>query len=98
MSIFVPEEITKKFGDTTYLIRALPAEYGLSLFHRMEVDGVGPDLMKELVFKCTTVNNMQPSDQWFNKHFSRNYKELHDLVESILRFNFGELLDRKSVV
>lgn len=90
MSIFIPEEITKKFGDTSYLIRALPAEYGLEVLRTLsEVENPTPKFMKEVIFKSVTVNNMQPTDEWFNKHFSRNYKELHDLFATIVEFNFG---------
>lgn len=89
--MFVPEELEKKIGETRYLIRALPASYGLHVMAKLgEFGNVPPsEFLKELILKSVTVNNIQPTEEWFNKHFSRNYKEMYDLFNEIVEFNFG---------
>lgn len=93
--MFVPEEITKEIGKNRYLIRALPAEYGLNVMNTLQTFEGSPSasFMKELVMRSVTVNNMQPNDEWFNKNFSRNYKELYELFKAIVEFNFGDMED-----
>lgn len=93
--MFVPEEIKKEIGGNRYLIRALPAEYGLEVMNTLQMLDGNPTaaFMKELVMRSVTVNNMQPSDEWFNKNFSRNYKELYEVFKAIVEFNFGDMED-----
>lgn len=93
--MYVPEEKTVTLGKNNYLLRALPADYGLEVLNRLQATDSTPSaaFVKELVYKSVTVNNMQPTDEWFNKNFSRNYKELYDLFQSIVEFNFGDMTD-----
>lgn len=98
MAIYVPEEITKEIGKNRYLIKALPAEYGLNVMNTLQALEGNPsaEFMKQLVLRSVTVNNMQPNDEWFNKNFSRNYKELYELFKAIVDFNFGEMGEEDS--
>src|SRR5690606_26994406 len=90
--MYVAEEKTVVFGDNTYLIKALPALYGLNVLNRLKLMGDTPDsaFIKELLFKSVTCNNMQPTEDWFNRNFSRNYDELFQIFEAIIDFNFGD--------
>lgn len=93
--MFVPEEMTKEIGKNRYLIKALPAMYGLSVMNTLQALEGNPssEFMKELVLRSVTVNNIQPTEEWFNKNFSRNYKELYELFQAIISFNFGDMED-----
>lgn len=88
------EQTTVTVGENNYLITALDATYGLSALNQLmtwEIEGVrNPPVgfIKDLVLKSVKVNNMQPDEKWFNKYFSRNYKELYALFAEITKFNF----------
>lgn len=88
------EQTTVTVGKNNYLITALDATYGLNALNQLmslEVSGVKTPpvgFVKELVLRSVKVNNMQPDEKWFNKYFSRNYKELYELFSEITKFNF----------
>lgn len=88
------EQTTVTVGENSYLITALDATYGLNALNQLmalESSGVrNPPVafVKELVLRSVKVNNMQPDEKWFNKYFSRNYKELYELFSEITKFNF----------
>lgn len=89
---YIPETLEKTVGKNRYIIKALPAEYGLDVMGKLQTFGSNPPagFMKDLVLRSVTVNNIQPTEEWFNKNFSRNYKELGELFQEICLFNFGE--------
>jgi len=89
--MFVAEEKTIEIGGNNYLIKEVPALYCLGVLTRLRNmgDSANPEFIKEVVFKSITCNNIQPTEDWFNKHFSRNYEELFQLFEVIIDFNFG---------
>lgn len=91
--MFVPEEKTVEINGTKYLIKALPADYGFSVLNKLQtmMDSPSPEFIKELVMKSVTANNVQPTNEWYNRHFARNYKELMDLFREIVEFNFEDL-------
>lgn len=90
--MFVGEDKEVKINNTKYTIKSLPAMKGLHLMNELEKSGSTPhpDLVRAVVLESVTVNNIQPTDEWFNKHFSRNYKELYELFSEIVDFNFGK--------
>ena len=77
-------------GGSTYLITALDATYGLTVLNAlMSMENSPPaNFVKDVVLKSVKVNNIQPTEQWFNKHFARNYRELYELFGQIVNFNF----------
>lgn len=91
--MFVGEEKEVVINDTKYDVKALPAIKGLQLMTELEKAGSmpPPDLVRAVVLESVTVNSIQPTDEWFNKHFSRNYKELYELFSEIVDFNFGKV-------
>lgn len=88
MQILEQKEVV--VGGNTYLVTALDATYGLTVLNAlMTMESTPPaNFVKEIVLRSVKVNNIQPTEQWFNKHFARNYKELYDLFGQIVNFNF----------
>ena len=88
MQVLEQKEIV--IGANNYLVTALDATYGLSVLNAlMTMENAPPaNFVKEVVLRSVKVNNIQPTEQWFNKHFARNYKELYDLFGQIVNFNF----------
>jgi len=91
----VREQTTVFIGDNTYLITALEATYGLDVLNqvqKMALTGDSPSsaFVKEVIMKSVTVNNLQMNEKLFNTHFSKKYKEMFELFEKIIAFNFGE--------
>jgi hypothetical protein len=82
-------------GQNNYLITALDATYGLSVLNALMTMESSPpaNFVKEVVLRSVKVNNIQPTEQWFNKHFARNYKELYELFSQIVNFNFDFDMD-----
>lgn len=93
MNILEQKNVT--VGKTNYILTALDASYGLSALNQLMQLGAGATppaaFVKDMVLRSVTVNNIQPNETWYNKHFSRNYKELYDLFAEIVKFNFPEL-------
>lgn len=90
----VLEQTTKVLGENSYLITALDTTYGLNVLSQLttfQINGQSPtaDFIKQVVLKSVTVNNMQATEAWFNKYFSRKYTELYELFAEIQKFNFG---------
>lgn len=87
------EQTTITVGDNSYLITALPATLGLDVLAQLtSFSGQPPaQFMKEVILKSVKVNNKMPNEDWFNKTFSRNYKQLYELFGKITEFNFGDL-------
>lgn len=95
--MFVPEEIEKEIGGNRYLIKAFPALYGLNVLNTLKFMDNNPsaDFLKDVVLKAVTCNNIQPTEEWFNATFSRNYEALFELFQEIIEFNFGDKVDGK---
>jgi len=90
MSVGNTKDVT--LGNTKYQIKLLPAIKGLQVMEELDKSrGVpSPELLRALVLESVTVNNIQPTGDWFDKHFARNYKELYNLFNEIVDFNFGD--------
>lgn len=87
------EQTTITVGGVDYLVTAFPATMGLDILGKLTtVTGTPPaEFMKFVILKAVKVNNKMPTEDWFNKKFSRNYKELYELFSKITEYNFGDL-------
>src|SRR5690554_3205382 len=75
-------------NNTKYLITSLDATYGLDVMMRL-TDIRSASLVKEVILRSVTVNNIQPTEDWFSRHYSRNYQEAMELFQEIIKFNIG---------
>ena len=80
-------------GGVKYLVTAFPATMGLDILGKLtSLTGTPPaEFMKYVILKAVKVDNKVVTDDWFNKKFSRNYKELYELFAKITEYNFGDL-------
>lgn len=88
--VHVPEQDTFKIGDRNFTVTAWPAMFGLSIQERL-ANGLSADLMKDMIVKSTSVDSIAIDDKKFDQVFSRKYKDLMELVQKIMIFNFGEM-------
>lgn len=92
----VLEQTTVTVGDTEYLIVALPTMFGLALLDHLggRVGNMpSPEMQAQLIIKSVRYQNKAFTEETFNKHFSRKYKDVFELVKEILEFNLGSLED-----
>ena len=78
-----------EINGTKYLITALEADYGLEVMMRL-TDIPSASLLRDVILRSVTVNNIQPTEDWFKRHYARNYSEAMELFQKITEFNFGE--------
>lgn len=91
----VLEQKTVEVGDKEYLIQAFPAKYGLTVMEEM-MSGDGnfsTTRMVDIICRSVTYRNKLFTEQTFGVHFSRKYKEIVELFNEVLVFNFGEESD-----
>lgn len=80
-----------EINGTTYQITPLDPMKGLQVMDDIAREGrPTPELIRAVVLDSVTVNNIQPTAEWFSKHFRRNYEELTKLFEEIYTYNFKE--------
>ena len=89
------DQLEYTVGESRYLITALGATDGIEVMNRIgefAKNNTSPSsaFVKQVVLKSVTYNNKAVDEKWFDTHFSRNYKELNELFEKIVAFNFGE--------
>lgn len=82
-------------GDNRYLITAFGATYGLEVMNKLsefanKMENPSAGFIKGVILHSVTHNNMSVDEKWFDKHFSRKYKEVQELFAEIIKFNFGE--------
>lgn len=91
----VREQHTVVIGNETYLITAFDATFGLNVMSQLQKMGESNELpsgafVKGVVLNCVSWKNKMMTEELFNTHFSKKYKELMELFKEILNFNFGE--------
>lgn len=92
------EQITLTVDDQDYLCTAMPATQGLAFLekHQEALDKGKPDLamMKQIICKHVSKDNMQITEQVFDTFFSRKYGTLQKLYQEVLQFNFAEVFQQ----
>ena len=78
MQVLEQKEIV--IGANNYLVTALDATYGLSVLNALMTMETAPpaNFVKEVVLRSVKVNNIQPTEQWFNKHFEFDVNNAND--------------------
>ena len=92
------EQVTITVDDQDYLCTAMPATQGLAFLekHQEALDKGKPDLamMKQIICKHVSKDNMQITEQVFDTFFSRKYGTLQKLYQEVLQFNFAEVFQQ----
>ena len=92
------EQVTITVDDQDYLCTAMPATQGLAFLekHQEALDKGKPDLamMKQIICKHVSKDNMQITEQVFDAFFSRKYGTLQKLYQEVLQFNFAEVFQQ----
>lgn len=92
------EQVTLTVDDQDYLCTAMPATQGLAFLekHQEALDKGKPDLamMKQIICKHVSKDNMQITEQVFDTFFSRKYGTLQKLYQEVLQFNFAEVFQQ----
>lgn len=92
------EQITLTIDDQEYLCTAMPATQGLAFLekHQEALDKGKPDLamMRQIICKYVSKDNMQITEQVFDSFFSRKYGTLQKLYQEVLQFNFAEVFQQ----
>lgn len=92
------EQITIVVDDQEYLCTAMPATQGLAFLekHQEALDKGKPDLamMRQIICKYVSKDNMQITEQVFDSFFSRKYGTLQKLYQEVLQFNFAEVFQQ----
>lgn len=94
MSITLEQkEVT--IGEKIYILQAFPTSLGLEVQNELAMlQANGEPITGSLIEKAVTngayIGSAKISKELFNKHFSRKYKDLMDLFQAILVFNYGE--------
>lgn len=94
--LYIPEQETFEIGGRKFTVTAWPTMFGLSVQERL-MSGLTPELMKEMIVKSVSVDSIAIDDKKFDQVFSRKYKELMELVQKVMQFNFGEVDDAEDV-
>ena len=87
--VYLPEQETFEIEGKKFTVTAYPTMFGLSIQERI-MDGLTPELMKDIIVKSTSVDSVAIDDKKFDQVFSRKYKMLIEVVQKILEFNFGK--------
>ena len=88
------EQKEVQVGDDVYLLEAFPAKFGLTIMEEMlKGENFSTSRMVDILLRSVSYQGRLFTEQTFNKHFSRKYKEVAELFNEVLVFNFGETLD-----
>lgn len=87
MNILEQKEV--EVGGHKYLIQAMPFTYGMTVMDEMSEGALNPDRITDILKKSLTYRGKQFTNNDFEKHFSRRYKDVGELLGIILEFNYG---------
>lgn len=96
--IQVLEQKQTTVGGKDYLIVALPALLGLSLIDHMGSRGleasISPAMQTQVLLRSLRYQNKEFTEETFNIHFSRRYKDILELTKQVLEFNLGDFMEQ----
>lgn len=92
MSVVTRPQKEVSIGKTKYLMTMFDPIFGLDVLTKTDGLATMPpaSVVQDIVLRSVTVNNIQPTQEWFNQHFMGNYEELFKLYGEIMAYNFGE--------
>jgi hypothetical protein len=94
--IIALEQKQVKVAGVNYLITALPAEYGLEVMNELyssDKEVHESFRIKEIILKSVTMGGVKFTSDAYDKHFSRKYKEIFELYNEIMSFNYGTTIE-----
>ena len=95
MTLNVADQKEIKIGDSTYILTAFPAMFGIDVqLQLLQLNQAGipysTDLVEKVVTKGATLGSLALTKQKIDSHFRKKLPELLKLFEEILVFNFGD--------
>jgi len=94
MSITLEQkEVT--IGGKIYILQAFTTSLGLEIQNELigleqRGESFSASLIEKAVLNGAYIGSAKITKELFNKHFSRKYKDLMELFQQILVFNYGE--------
>jgi hypothetical protein len=82
-------------GESKYMLVAFPAMTGLTILNEVmkvigSTDGseFKPEFIRIVIMKGSQLNTIAWTEKRFDDHFKKKYKEMYQLFQEILDFNF----------
>lgn len=89
-------QIEKEVDDEKYILKTFPTMVGLGIQHKMQVDGMSPELTREVIIKGCSKGSMDFDNKSFDKAFAGRYAHMFKLLGEIMKHNFGDMEDEES--
>lgn len=89
--ISILEQKEVEVGGCNYLITAMGASEGLEFIPKIGKEN--SELIKSTIMKFVSFEGMAFDNNRFDKHFSKKYKEIYDLYNEIVTFNFEGVME-----
>ena len=80
-------------GGENFIIKQLPVMVGLEIQHKLMNGGSTPELIRETICKGVQKGSASLDEKKFDKLFKGKYKQLYELFNEVLAFNFGDMGD-----
>lgn len=89
-------QLEKEVDGENYILKTFPAMTGLSIQHRMQLEGMTPELTREVIVKGCSKGSMDFDNKSFDKAFAGRYAHMFKLLGEIMKHNFGDMEDENS--
>lgn len=77
----------------SFIVKQFPVMVGLDIQHRLMSVGSSPELIREIICKGAQKGSVNIDEKKFDKLFKGKYKQLYELRDAVLAFNFGDMGD-----
>lgn len=86
-------QVEKEIDGENYVLKTFPAMVGLGIQHKMQTEGMTPELTREVICKGSSKGSMDIDAKSFDKMFAGRYAHMFKLLGEIMKHNFGDMDD-----
>lgn len=79
--------VTKEIGETTYVLKLIPAMKALGIVNKLEKFGFTPEVVLEVVSSGAAIGSATIDEKRFNKQFAGKLQEAMELFAEVLKYN-----------
>ena len=84
-------QVEKEVDGESYVLKTFPAMVGLGIQHKMQTEGMTPELTREVICKGASKGSMDIDAKSFDKMFAGRYAHMFKLLGEIMKHNFGDM-------